>query len=642
VVPELRYRADIDGLRAIAVLAVVGFHARPKAIPGGFVGVDVFFVISGFLIGSLILTELKSDSFSFLEFYERRARRLFPALIIVLLAVWSLGWFVMLPFEFAALGNHVLAGAAFGDNILLYSEVGYFDVPAGTKPLLHLWSLGVEEQFYIVFPALLSLVRSRRSARLILLLIAIASFAINIATVHSHSSFAFYLPIARFWEFIAGALLAYTQIEYGTWPTVDGRVTPEIRDISACIGILLIVAAIALIPAESAFPGWWAALPILGTLFVIWAGEDAWCNRHLLSNPMLVYIGLISYPLYLWHWPLIVIGKAIVWNYSPNNGYPLTTANIAVALAFVLAWLTYRFIERPVRAWRPSIPLRRVAVTCVTYLALLALLGFVTARSDGLLIRYPSDVRSLLAPLTFGADFPRVDDTKNSYGPLLVTFGDSNAYHLHGGLRVLQNERRFRLAHVGWGDCGPVGWVKWLPPANDDERCRRWTASNHDEFRRLKPEIVVIAAFWPQYRHVEGISEAILFLQSIGVGRIVILGTVPFWPDNLQTLLYKAYRVDPSHRIPTRLFELNRGTLEVDQRLKEIASKLGIPYISVYDVFCDDRGCLVRLGNSARDIIQVDRDHFSAAGAWYLIKNVADQIFPDEPPRANDTNLPNG
>ena len=188
-VPEIPYRADIDGLRAIAVLAVIGFHANPALIPGGFVGVDIFFVISGFLISSLIRSGLKDGSFSFIEFYGRRIRRLFPALIVVLLATWSVGWFILPPSEYAALGRHTLAGAAFAANVLSYSEVGYFDMPATTKPLLHLWSLGVEEQFYIVFPALLLLLWRYRAVRSSLVLIGIVSFALNIGLVRNHTSF---------------------------------------------------------------------------------------------------------------------------------------------------------------------------------------------------------------------------------------------------------------------------------------------------------------------------------------------------------------------------------------------------------------------------------------------------------------------
>src|SRR5262245_18180547 len=303
-VPEIPYRADIDGLRAIAVLAVIGFHASPALIPGGFVGVDIFFVISGFLISSLILSGLKDGSFSFIEFYGRRIRRLFPALIVVLLATWSVGWFILPPSEYAALGRHTLAGAAFAANVLSYSEVGYFDMPATTKPLLHLWSLGVEEQFYIVFPALLLLLWRYRALRSSLVLIGIVSFALNIGLVRNHTSFTFYLPLTRFWEFIAGGLLACSHSHGRTFglPIPSALSALPWRNFSVAAGMLLILAGVSFASEES-FPGWWALLPVLGAFFIIGAGPNAWLNRGMLANPKLVFVGLISYPLYLWHWP---------------------------------------------------------------------------------------------------------------------------------------------------------------------------------------------------------------------------------------------------------------------------------------------------------------------------------------------------
>src|SRR5262249_30253879 len=244
--PELAYRADVDGLRAIAVLAVIAFHANPSFVPGGFAGVDIFFVISGFLIASLILTGLKGGSFSFAEFYARRIRRLFPALLGVLLATWVLGWFIFPPTEYAELGRHTLAGAGFAANILNYAEVGYFDLPASAKPLLHLWSLGVEEQFYIVFPALLLLLWRYKTLTSCLALIGFASFALNIAFVRSHPSFTFYLPWTRFWEFMAGALLAcgYLHGRRFALPMHSAFSALPWRDVSAAFGILLILAGI--------------------------------------------------------------------------------------------------------------------------------------------------------------------------------------------------------------------------------------------------------------------------------------------------------------------------------------------------------------------------------------------------------------
>jgi peptidoglycan/LPS O-acetylase OafA/YrhL len=380
---KISYRGDIDGLRAIAVLSVIGFHANPTLIPGGFVGVDIFFVISGFLISSLVLSGLKDGSFSFMEFYGRRIRRLFPALIVVLLATWGLGWFALPPTEYAALGRHTLAGAAFAANILSYSEAGYFDVPAAAKPLLHLWSLGVEEQFYIIFPALLLLLWRYRVMRSSLALIGIVSFVLNIGLVRNHPSFTFYLPLTRLWEFIAGGLLACSD-PHGRkmgLPTTWLLALPW-RDFSAATGVLLIFAGISFTSDES-FPGWWALLPVFGAFFIIGAGPEAWLNRTILANPKLVFVGLISYPLYLWHWPLLVITRTTAWN-DHGNEHLRTTATVVVGLTFVLAWLTYQFIERPVRARRSVYAARRITSALSACLAALALFGLAIVQFGGL------------------------------------------------------------------------------------------------------------------------------------------------------------------------------------------------------------------------------------------------------------------
>jgi peptidoglycan/LPS O-acetylase OafA/YrhL len=623
-VPEIPYRPDIDGLRAIAVLSVIGFHANPALIPGGFVGVDIFFVISGFLISSLILSGLRDGSFSFMEFYGRRIRRLFPALIIVLLATWGLGWFSLPPTEYAALGRHTLAGAAFAANILNYSEVGYFDMPAATKPLLHLWSLGVEEQFYIVFPALLLLLWRYRAVRSSLALIGIVSFALNIGLVRNHPFFTFYLPLTRFWEFVAGGLLAFSPSHgraFGV-PMPSALLALPWRDFSAATGMLLILAGISFASNES-FPGWWALLPVLGAFFIIGAGPQARLNRTILANPKMVFVGLISYPLYLWHWPILVFARTIIRS-DHGNEYLRTTAIIAVGLTFVLAWLTYQFIERPVRARRSVYAARRITAALSASLAVVALLGLAIVQIGGLAIRYPNEVQALLTPLTVGADYPPADESKNSAGPLLLTYGDSHAGHLVAGLRLLQNERTFRLSLAGWGwGCAPVQDVK----SADEEKCRKLAASNEKLFVQLKPDIVVIGGAWPQYKHVERISETLRIFQRVGIRRIVVIGPVPAWPQPPQTMLYKAYRADPLHRIPERLFGFDKRTLMVDRQLREITSSLSVDYISAYDTLCNENGCLVRLGNTARDIVQVDLTHFSVAGSWFFVSHIAHQIF---------------
>jgi peptidoglycan/LPS O-acetylase OafA/YrhL len=621
--PELPYRADVDGLRAIAVLAVIGFHANPSSMPGGFAGVDIFFVISGYLIASLILAGLKGGSFSFAEFYARRIRRLFPALIVVLLATWVFGWFILPPTEYAELGRHTLAGAGFAANILNYAEVGYFDLPAAAKPLLHLWSLGVEEQFYIVFPALLLLLWRYKAMSSWLVLIGLASFALNIALVGSHPSFTFYLPLTRFWEFIAGALLACAHLYGRTFalPVHSASALP-LRDVSAAIGMLLILAGIGF-AHEDAFPGWWALLPVLGTFLIIGAGSQAWLNRTVLAHPKLVFVGLISYPLYLWHWPLLVLARTAIRN-EQGNEYLRTTAIIAVALTFLLSWLTYRFIERPIRARRSGYTARRTTAALGASLAVIAVVGFAIAQIGGLTMRYPKEVQALLTPLAAGADDPPADESKNSAGPKLLVYGDSHAHHLLAGLRQLQNERSFRLSLAGWGwGCAPLEDIK----PNDQEKCRKLAADNEALFAELKPDIVVIGAAWPQYKHLQRISDTVRGFQRIGVSRIVVVGSVPAWPQPPQVMLYKAYRADPRHGVPDRLFGFDTRTLAVDRQLRDITSSLGVAYISAYDALCNDKGCLVRLGDTAKDIVQFDLTHFSAAGSSFFVRQIAQQMF---------------
>jgi peptidoglycan/LPS O-acetylase OafA/YrhL len=334
-----KYRPDIDGLRAVAVLAVVAFHAAPGRLPGGFIGVDVFFVISGFLISSILLNSLEKGSFSLLEFYQRRVRRIFPALFVVLLACAVAGWLFLLPSEYQQLGKHMAAGTAFVSNFALWNESGYFDISAMYKPLLHLWSLGIEEQFYIFWPLMLWYAYKKNwSLPLTIGALAIASFILNIYLTGTDKSSAFYLPFPRFWELLVGALLACTV------STRQTLVSPVFSNIQSIAGMLFLATGFLLIDEEGAFPGWWVLMPVMGSALMISAGPQAFFNRWILSNRMMVWVGLISYPLYLWHWPILSFLRIM-------EGQEILQLHriIAVATSFVLAWLTYALIEKPVR-----------------------------------------------------------------------------------------------------------------------------------------------------------------------------------------------------------------------------------------------------------------------------------------------------
>lgn len=340
---ENKYRPDIDGLRAIAVLAVVAYHAAPGRMPGGFIGVDIFFVISGYLISSILLNSLDKGRFSILEFYERRVRRIFPALSLMLIACSVSGWFLLLSDEFKQLGKHTVAGGVFISNVALWNESGYFDDAADFKILLHLWSLGIEEQFYIFWPILLWVTYVRKwSIISAVLAIAICSFALNIHLSITNPSGAFYLPFPRFWELAVGALLATLPAVYRQMGIL--QLTNITNQCVSILGLLLLLSGFYYIDKQVSFPGWWALLPVSGTALLILSGPHAAFNRWVLSNPAMVWIGLISYPLYLWHWPILSFLRVM-------EGQEVVQIKrvIGVAVAFSLAWLTYRFIEMPVR-----------------------------------------------------------------------------------------------------------------------------------------------------------------------------------------------------------------------------------------------------------------------------------------------------
>lgn len=387
------YRPDIDGLRAVAVLAVVGFHAFPSRLTGGFTGVDVFFVISGFLISTILFENLDRGSFRFAEFYARRVRRLFPALAVVMLACLTAGWFLLLADEFTQLGKHVAAGAGFVANLVLWSEAGYFDNSAETKPLLHLWSLGVEEQFYAIWPLFVWFAWKRNFNVLTLtILVLLLSFYLNLKGVKQTPVAVFYSPQTRFWELLCGSALAWltiyqkpmaspwaakldqglSQIFYRTAIDADGR---TLANCCAWLGCFLLGYGFWQIHTSLRFPGTWALLPVLGAVLLIFAGPMAWFNRRILANKIVVWFGLISFPLYLWHWPLLSFARIVVGE-VPNSRIRIG----AVLVAIVLSWLTMRFIEKPFRFSHHYVRLK-IATLCAV-MTVIALSGWLISRTD--------------------------------------------------------------------------------------------------------------------------------------------------------------------------------------------------------------------------------------------------------------------
>lgn len=375
-----KYRPDIDGLRAIAVLSVVLYHGFPNSLRGGFAGVDVFFVISGFLISTIIFQNLDRGSFSIGDFYVRRIRRIFPALALVLISVLIFGWLCLFPDELHQLGRHVASSAGFIQNFTLWKEVGYFDNVSETKPLLHIWSLGIEEQFYFVWPLLLwsaSKLSKRLSADkykglfyfLSTVLVFTISFILNLNLIKVDPSKTFYLPQYRFFELALGGILAWWILYQPKIPAslFNSQDTffrtwfaeKRIKNILSFCGLTILLIIFYQFSKETVFPGKKALLPIFATAFIIWSGPESWLNRNVLSNKILVWFGLISFPLYLWHWPIFSFGR-IIYGEVPTRQFRL----IAIAISILLAWLTVKIIEKPFRFGNTRIGLK-IATLCL-------------------------------------------------------------------------------------------------------------------------------------------------------------------------------------------------------------------------------------------------------------------------------------
>ena len=470
-----KYRADIDGLRAIAVLSVVGFHAFPTWVKGGFIGVDIFFVISGFLISTIIFQSLQRGSFGFAEFYSRRIRRIFPALLVVLVASFAFGWIALLPHEYKQLGKHIAGGAGFVSNFVMWSESGYFDDAADTKPLLHLWSLGIEEQFYIVWPLLLWLSWKRRLNLLaVALAVGVISFALNVYDAGTDVLAAFYEPQSRFWELMTGSVLAYL-MRHGrgvappepasrglkAWlhrqihaPEAHGPNGKTLRDIQSALGAALIAVGLFVITKDKLFPGWWALLPTVGAALLILAGAQARFNAAVLSNRVLVWIGLISFPLYLWHWPLLSFAR-IVEGETPSRELRVA----AVLVSIVLAWLTYALIEKPIRSGKHG---QSKAIILFMLMLVVGGVGYGGYRFDGMAFRLAKAAglaeseASVSNTFDCGADLPKGSFCQRTATPKIAVIGDSHSLALWQGL-VSSGDKAFgQTINIGRGGCLPA------------------------------------------------------------------------------------------------------------------------------------------------------------------------------------------
>jgi len=601
---------------------------------GGFIGVDIFFVISGYLISSIIYNGLESGSFSFSYFYVRRIKRIFPALIVVLLSCLAFGWFALLSDEYQQLSKHVFGASTFINNFMFWAESGYFDNNASTKPLLHLWSLSIEEQFYLLWPFFLwGIYKWKAHLGKILLGLTIGFTLLHFYIFHPNRVAAFYAPYARFFELLIGAYIAYQHLH----PKIKA-IHPLLRrfkSIQSFVGLGLILIGIQIITKESHFPGWYALLsPALGAALIIDSPQDAFVNKHLFSNKAVVWIGLISYPLYLWHWPLLCFG------YIVESQIPALGMRIAlVILAIFLAALTYYFIEKQIR-FRNSKTSKRKAILLMILMIAIGTVGGVIYKKSGLIQRkaatpiikhqgdtghvlfhqYPYQHFYLCTPQNIQDEALRWDSTIRCFQskkdqPIDVAIiGDSHAEHLFIGLSEALPSKNV------------VYYTRpTLPILGNSEfnHIFDYVLSN----KNIKT--IILDAYWnnrknelPKHTSLfDGLiyTAHTLLLQQKNT---VIIDDVPvfsFDPKQCKFIrpLSSKNNCIEDKKYFDKKYQTYISTFELIKKNKEVA------VINTVPLFCNEKNCTMEKNGK---ILYRDDQHLNIEGSRYIGKFIADEM----------------
>lgn len=619
-IAKMAYRPEIDGLRAVAVIPVIFFHAGLTPFSGGYIGVDVFFVISGYLITRILVNELERDNFSLARFYERRARRILPALFFVMACCIPFAWMWMLPSELKDFSQSIVAVVFFASNVLFWREEGYFAPTAELKPLLHTWSLAVEEQYYLLFPVFLLLAWRFGRNRVFwsICVIAVISLAASEWGWRNKPTANFYLAPTRAWELLVGSMCAL-------W--LSSR---ELRanNLLSLLGLALIVFAIFYYDDATPFPSVHALAPVLGTaLIIVFGGTGTWTAK-LLSMQGFVSIGLISYSAYLWHQPLFAFAR-IQSNFEPSL---YVMAGLAT-LSLVLAYFSWRFVEKPFRNGQTSILRTRRAAFAMSGLVAAALVagGFFVYVNNGFDSRLSDNQRKFLIysqyprqqPYREGTCFLRPEQKYNEFtsacttGSSKVIVGDSHAAAISSYLRIATDISQYTASA-----CPPV--LRYT----QDERpnCNNINIYRFNKIFKMRPQYVVLHANWIAYWKVYGFKDAfestIYELKRNKIQAVIIGGVPQFLPNIGEAALRQNANWVEGARLRTDLVEIS----ETNSEIEKLARQIGAIYWDPISELCDDGSRCIALvaaqeGDLQRDgiaLIYWDYGHLTLSGANVL------------------------
>ncbi|GIZ11940.1 acyltransferase family protein [Pseudomonas sp. NCCP-436] len=617
----LKWRSDIDGLRAISVIAVILYHYQLLPLmSGGFVGVDVFFVISGYLITGIIVREVSEGRFSFLDFYDRRVRRILPAALATIFLTLVAGYFILLPGNFAVLGETSAYAALGVANFYFLWNTDYFDAAAEMQPLLHMWSLAVEEQFYLFWPILILLVhklfgRSSKALPAFLLAAVVVGFAMAVWVVSRDSKTGFYMIHARAWELALGGLLVYA-------PVIGRRLVAELM---ALAGMALVLGSVFLLNTKMTFPGLNALYPCLGAALLLWPKSDnTWMARGLSLAPM-VFIGKISFSLYLVHWPLVVLYR----HYGTGRMPGLSEALVLVVLCFVLAYLCWRFVEQPFRKQRKG-RVFNVSVGAAVMCSVAAL-GVAVLGLKGLPERLPSEARMLeaYAQRTLveqngeacwnGRRTPKDRFSKKDClalskdKPNVLLLGDSHMMHFSKAIREAYPYVNF--LQVTTAACSPV------LPREKGTNCQYFTNFAVNDFlKKNEVDAVVFSGNWSS-KDLKKL-RATLETASKRVKRVLVFGPGIRYLAPLPELLAKSYMRGDSGRL-VKEASIYRRVESIDKSIENISKGLGVEFFSVFRALCSSGSCVVKTLDGVPT--HYDRGHLTYEGAAFILANLKSQ-----------------
>lgn len=616
------HRPDVDGLRAIAVLAVIFFHAGAPGVWGGFVGVDVFFVISGFLITGILRQQLADGSLSLMRFYERRVRRIFPGMVFLLLAVMALSCLTLLPLDIEKVGRSALSAVFFVSNHHFLATSGYFAGAAHEQPLLHTWSLAVEEQFYLFWPLLMWGAHRLgwRSSTWVACGI-LLSLGVSEWMVQQDADAAYYLAISRAWELGVGAWLAMTPVS-----SLERRHLPGWA--MALLGLGLIAYSVRAFNSMTAFPGLSAIVPVMGAALVIRAGRDSGANNvvsRALGHRALVWVGQRSYALYLWHWPVMVFSR-LVWFSGDGWGHVVIT----VVLSFAFAELSHRFVEGPLRQARPTMAPGRVVLVALLPWCVVGLAAWLLSAGHGTrpgldvserrwaqYVGYDGDAayrggKCFIVGQKGTFDSAHCLDA-SAHKPSVLLVGDSHAAHLWPGLEQVWGQRVNVLQATETG-CRPL-----LQAPHGVAACRAFMRSILVDWLRQHPvDTVILAGRWA----AEDLPYLKPTLEAVRphARQVVLVGPVPQYVTALPRVLVNAGgdRLAVRKAMVEKLFPL-------DERMRELTAGTGARYVSLIQTLCRADLCKTFAGPDVP--MQYDYGHFTVEGSVEAAKGLPlDQV----------------